>query len=83
MMTKMRLAKLTEAMLAKTVTISEPEVVTGGCICGHGFNDHEHPAKPWMAINSKMMDTELAACKLCDCDMWREPESLMDNDEEE
>lgn len=28
-----------------------------------------------------MMDTELAACKLCDCDMWREPESLMDNDE--
>ena len=61
---------------------SAPEVITGGCICGHGFSDHEHPAAPWMAINGKMLNTKLGACKLCDCRLWREPESLMDNDEE-
>lgn len=49
------------------------------CICGHDFAAHEHPSKPWMAINAQMMDTELGRCKLCTCHHWREIEALRDD----
>ena len=50
------------------------------CICNHNFAAHEHPSKPWMAINGRVMETELSRCKLCSCHLWREKEALLDDE---